>query len=160
MRQQILNYIEKNSKADLKDLAIMLGTSEEMVLNELQAMEQEKIICGYHTMINWDNTDVEKVTALIEVKVTPQRDRGFGQIAERIYNYPEVQSVYLISGAYDFLVTLEEKSIKEVSLFVSQKLATIDAVTSTTTHFILTKYKEHGTVFVEKEKAERMLVTL
>lgn len=159
MRQQILNYIEKNSKANLKDLAIMLGTSEEMVLNELQAMEKEKIICGYHTMINWDNTDVDKVTALIEVRVTPQRDRGFSQIAERIYNYPEVQSVYLISGAYDFLVTLEERSIKDVSLFVSQKLAPIDAVTGTTTHFILTKYKDHGTVFVEREKAERMLVT-
>ena len=159
MRLQILNFFEKNSKANLKDLAIMLGTSEEMVLNELQAMEQEKIICGYHTMINWDNTDVEKVTALIEVRVTPQRDRGFSQIAERIYNYPEVQSVYLISGAYDFLVTLEEKSIKDVSLFVSQKLAPIDAVTGTTTHFILTKYKDHGTVFAEREKAERMLVT-
>lgn len=159
MRQQILNYIEKNSKANLKDLAIMLGTSEEMVLNELQAMEDEKIICGYHTMINWDNTDVEKVTALIEVRVTPQRDSGFGRIAERIYNYPEVQSVYLISGAYDFLVTLEGKSIKEISRFVSQKLSTIDAVVGTTTHFILNKYKDHGTVFVQEEKAERMLVT-
>lgn len=159
MRQQILNYIEKNSKANLKDLAIMLGTSEEMILNELQKMEEEKIICGYHTMINWDNTDVDKVTALIEVRVTPQRDRGFNRIAERIYNYPEVQSVYLISGAYDFLITLEGKSIKDVSQFVSAKLSTIESVIGTSTHFILTKYKDHGTVFVHEEKAERMLVT-
>ena len=102
-------------------------------------MEKEGIICGYHTLIDWDKTSVEKINALIEVRVTPQRGQGFDHIAERIYNYPEVKSVYLISGAYDLLVTLEEKSLKEISAFVSDKLSTLDSVLSTATHFILKK---------------------
>lgn len=158
-RIQILNYIEKNCKVDTKELAILLGTDETTVLNEISAMEQEKIICGYHTMIDWDKAGVEQVNALIEVHVTPQRGRGYEKIAERIYNYPEVSSVSLISGAYDFLVTLEGKSLMEVSRFVSEKLSPIDGVMSTATHFILKKYKDHGTILAQKEKAERMLVT-
>ena len=98
MREKILSYIEKNSRIDLKDLAVMLDLEEASVMNELEAMEQEGIICGYHTLINWDKAGVEKVTALIEVRVTPQRGMGFDKVAERIYNYPEVNSVYLISG--------------------------------------------------------------
>ena len=121
-------------------------------------MEQENIICGYHTMIDWDKAGVEKVNALIEVRVTPQRGRGFEKIAERIYNYPEVSSVSLISGAYDFLVTIEGKSLMEVSRFVSEKLSPIDEVVGTATHFILKKYKDHGTILAQKEKEERMLV--
>lgn len=158
-RRQILNYIERNCKVDLKELAILLGTDEVTVMNEIDAMEQEKIICGYHTMIDWEKAGVELVNALIEVRVTPQRGKGFGHIAERIYNYPEVTSVYLISGAYDFLVTIEGKSLMEISRFVSDKLAPIDDVVGTATHFILRTYKEHGTVLAQKEKAERMLVT-
>lgn len=158
-RIQILNYIEKNCKVDAKELAILLGTDETTVLNEIGAMEQEKIICGYHTMIDWDKAGVEQVNALIEVHVTPQRGRGYEKIAERIYNYPEVTSVSLISGAYDFLVTLEGRSLMEVSRFVSEKLSPIDGVMSTATHFILKKYKDHGTILAQKEKAERMLVT-
>ena len=106
-----------------------------------------------------DKTSEEKVIALIEVRVTPQRGQGFDRIAERIYNYPEVHAVYLISGSYDLLVTLEEKSLKEVSGFVSEKLSPIDAVLSTATHFILKKYKDHGTIMVPKKETERMLVT-
>ena len=137
----------------------MLGSSEEVIANEVQKMEEEQIICGYHTLIDWDKTSVDKITALIEVRVTPQRGQGFDNIAERIYNYPEVQSVYLISGAYDLLVILEGKTLKEVSGFVSNKLSTLDTVISTATHFILKKYKDDGIILSKKTKDERMLVT-
>lgn len=130
MREQILTFIEKNSRIDLKELAIILGVEEAMVANELQAMEQEGIICGYHTMIDWSKTSTEKVTALIEVRVTPQRGQGFDKVAERIYRYPEVQSVYLISGGFDLMVILEEKTLREVSQFVSDKLSTLEPVLS------------------------------
>lgn len=159
-RRAILNYIEKNSKANLAELAIILGTDEITVANEIADMEKEKIICGYHTLIDWDKAGSDMITALIEVRVTPQRDQGFDRIAERIYNYPEVTSVYLISGAYDLLITLEGWTLKEVSQFVSEKLAPIDSIMSTATHFILKKYKDHGTIMVPQKKSERMLVTL
>lgn len=159
MREQILTFLEKNSKIDLKELAILLGSSEAVIANEVQKMEQEHIICGYHTLIDWDKTSVDKTTALIEVRVTPQRGQGFDNIAERIYNYPEVQSVYLISGAYDLLVILEGKTLKEVASFVSDKLSTLDTVISTATHFILKKYKDDGIILTKKTKDERILVT-
>lgn len=159
MRTTILKYIEKNSRVDLGELAVLLGTDEVTVANEIAQMEKEKIICGYHTLIDWDKVGMEKVTALIEVKVTPQRNQGFDRIAERIYNYPEVTAVYLISGGYDLLVTLDGKTLKEVSQFVSEKLSPVEAVISTTTHFILKKYKDHGTILVKKAESERMLVT-
>lgn len=160
MREKILTYIEKNSRVDLEELAIMLGTDEVTIANEISDMEKEGIICGYHTLINWEKTSTEKVSALIEVKVTPQRGQGFDRIAERIYNYPEVTSVYLISGGFDLLVTLDEKSLREVSQFVSDKLSTVDSVLSTSTHFILKKYKDHGTIMVAGNKDdERMLMT-
>ena len=158
-RRAILNYIEKNSKADLHDLAIMLGTDEVTIANEIQDMEKEQIICGYHTLIDWDKAGSDMITALIEVRVTPQRDQGFDKIAERIYNFPEVTSVYLISGGYDLLITLEGWTLKDVSQFVSEKLAPIDAIMSTATYFILKKYKDHGTIMVPQKKTERMLVT-
>lgn len=159
MREAILAVLEKNSRIDIADLAAMMGVTEIEVANEIADMEKEKIICGYHTLIDWDKAGVETVTALIEVRVTPQRNQGFDKIAERIYNYPEVTSVYLISGAYDLLVTLEGKTLKEVSQFVSDKLSPVESVLSTATHFILKKYKDHGTILVKKSKAERMLVT-
>ena len=107
MREELLAIIEKNSRIDLKELAVILGVEEIDVVNELAALEAEGIICGYHTLINWEKTDIEKVSALIEVRVTPQRGQGFDSIAERIYKYPEVRSVYLMSGAYDLMVILE-----------------------------------------------------
>ena len=131
-----------------------------MTIIKKTEMEKEKIICGYHTMINWDKTGVEKVTALIEVRVTPQRNQGFDRIAERIYNYPEVNSVYLISGGFDFMVTLEGRTLREVSEFVSDKLSPLDSVLSTKTNFILKKYKDHGTIMAEQRKDERELVSL
>ena len=159
MREKILAIMEKNSRIDIKDLAVLLGESEVAVSNEIAYMETEHIICGYHTFINWDNTSEEKVTALIEVKVTPQRGMGFDKIAERIYQYNEVNAVYLMSGAFDFAVFIEGKTMKEVALFVSSKLSTLDSVLSTSTHFVLKKYKDHGTVLVEEVQDERMLVT-
>ncbi len=154
MREKILTFIEKNSRIDLKDLAIMLGVDESTVVEELQRMEEEHIICGYHTLIDWDKAGIEKVTAMIEVRVTPQRGMGFDKIAERIYNYPEVNSVYLISGGFDLMVTLEGKTLREVSQFVTDKLSTLDQVLSTKTNFILKKYKDHGTVMTAPSKKD------
>ena len=159
MREKILPIIEKNSRIDLKDLAALLGESEAAVANEIADMEKENIICGYHTMINWDNTGNEKVIALIEVKVTPQRGMGFDKIAERIYQYSEVNSVYLMSGAFDFTVIIEGKTMREVAQFVSEKLSPMDSVLSTATHFVLKKYKDHGTIMYEKPGDERMMIT-
>ncbi len=159
MREKILTMIEKNSRIGVKEISVMLGEDELAVANELKAMEEEGVICGYHTLIDWEKTSIEKVSALIEVRVTPQRGQGFDNIAERIYNYPEVNSVYLISGGYDLLVSLEGKSLKEVSGFVSQKLSALDTVLSTATHFILKKYKDHGTVLCKKYEDERELIT-
>lgn len=160
MREQLLKIIEKNSRIDIKDLAIMLGKEEIDIANELAALEADGTICGYHTLINWENTTLEKVSALIEVRVTPQRGQGFDHIAERIYNYPEVDAVYLISGGYDLLISLEGKSLKEISMFVSDKLAPLGSVLSTATHFILKKYKDHGTVLAKKKEDEREMIIL
>lgn len=160
MREKILTFIEKNSRIDLNELAIMLGVDEASVIKELEAMENERIICGYHTLIDWDKAGIEKVTAMIEVRVTPQRGMGFDKIAERIYNYPEVNSVYLISGGFDLMVTLEGKTLREVSQFVTDKLSTLDQVLSTKTNFILKKYKDHGTVMTgPAKKDERTMMS-
>ena len=159
MREQILAIIEKNSRISVKELAVILGAEEIDVANELKALEEEGIICGYHTMIDWEKTDIEKVTALIEVRITPQRGQGFDKLAKRIYKYPEVNSVYLISGGYDLLVSLEGKSLKQVSSFVSDKLSTLDGVLSTATHFVLKKYKDHGTILGKKYEDTREMIT-
>ncbi|MCD8221111.1 MAG: Lrp/AsnC family transcriptional regulator [Clostridiales bacterium] len=159
MREKILAVIEKNSRIDIHDLAILLGESEIAVANEIADMEKEQIICGYHTLINWENTSEEKVIALIEVKVTPQRGMGFDKIAERIYQYSEVNAVYLMSGAFDFTVFIEGKTMREVALFVANKLSPLDSVQSTATHFVLKKYKDHGTILCDQIRDERMLIT-
>ena len=155
MRERILAVIEKNSRINTAELAEILGENEAAVAAEIAEMEEEHIICGYHTLINWDNTEDEKVIALIEVKVTPQRQMGFEKIAERLSLYSEVKAVYLMSGAFDFI---EGKSMRGVAQFVSEKLATIDSVISTATHFVLKKYKDHGTVLNDGPQDERMLI--
>ena len=137
----------------------MLGFSEVDLANEIQKMTDEHIICGYTTLINWDNTSKEIVTALIEVKVTPQRGIGFDNLAERISRFPEVTSVYLMSGGFDFMVMIEGKSMKEVSKFVFEKLSAVESILSTSTHFVLKKYKDHGTSLVEIKKDERMVIS-
>lgn len=159
MREELLRIIERNSRIDLRELAVILGVEEIDVVNEMAAMEAEGIICGYHTLIDWEKTSIEKVSALIEVRVTPQRGQGFDRIAERIYKYPEVNAVYLISGGFDLLITLEGKSLKEVAAFVSDKLAPLDSILSTATHFILKKYKDHGTVLTKKYEDQREKIT-
>lgn len=159
MREELLTVIEKNSRIDLKELAVILGVQEVDVVNELAALEAEGVICGYHTLIDWEKTSNEKVSALIEVRVTPQRGQGFDKVAERIYRYPEVRSVYLMSGGYDLMVILEGKTLREVSSFVSDKLSTLDTVLSTATHFILKKYKDHGTVLSQIKEDEREMIT-
>ena len=159
IRDQILTIIEKNSRIDVHELAVLLGTEEVDIANEIQALETEGIICGYHTMIDWSKTSTEKVMALIEVRVTPQRGLGFDSIAERIYKYPEVTSVYLMSGGFDLMVILEGKSLQEVAGFVTNKLSTLDTVLSTATHFILKKYKDHGTILAKKYEDSREKIT-
>lgn len=160
IRNKILNAISKDSKLSNEDLSIMLGIKQEIIEAEITAMEKEKIICGYPTLINWENSDCEKVTALIEVKVTPQRGMGFERIAERIYKFDEVESVYLMSGGFDLAVMIVGKNMQEISNFVWNKLAPLDSVTSTSTNFVLKKYKEHGMALVDNVKDdERMLIT-
>ena len=157
-REELLSIIEKNSKIGLDELAVLLGEEEKDVLAEIETLEKEGVICGYHTLIDWEKTSIETVTALIEVKVTPQRGRGFDEIAERIYNYPEVNAVYLISGGFDLLVILEEKSLRDIANFVSDKLAPLDSILSTGTHFILKKYKDNGIVLSKKSEDEREIL--
>mgnify|MGYP005848825907 FL=1 len=159
IKKQILDAISMNSRRSTEDLAAMLNTGTDTIEHEIKEMEDNKVICGYPTLINWDRTDCEKVTALIEVKVTPQRDMGFNKVAERIYKFEEVESVYLMSGSFDLTVIIEGKSMKEVSRFVTEKLSTLEYITSTATYFVLKKYKDHGTIFDQKIKDERMLVT-
>ena len=155
---KILKTLEDNATLTHEQLAAMFSKEVGEIRDLIAAYEKDGVIVGYKTLIDWDKTGADKITALIEVRVTPTRGQGFDNIAERIYNYPEVQSVYLISGGYDLLVILEGKTLKEVSHFVSSKLSTLDSVISTATHFILKKYKDDGIIFDRKKKDERMLV--
>ena len=160
MKKQILDAIQKNGRYSTEDLAAMLATDEQTIKKEIKEMEDANVICGYPTLINWDQTDCELVTALIEVKVTPQRNMGFNKVAERIYRFEEVESVYLISGGFDLTVVIQGKSMKEVARFVSEKLSTLESVNSTSTYFVLKKYKEHGLILTEvKHESEWMLIT-
>jgi len=153
--EEILEILEKNSKATAEQIAIMIGKPIEEVAAAIKKYEVDNVIVGYSTLINWDKTEKEKVTALIEVKVTPQRGQGFDKIADRIYKYPEVTACYLMSGGFDLTVIIEGKTMKEVALFVSEKLAPLESVLSTSTHFVLKKYKDKGTIFEEKQTVRR-----
>jgi len=162
MRGQILQLLAKNSKMTLEEIAEKIegieGITPEEVAKEIKYMEDSRVICGYNTLINWDNTDRELVTALIEVKVTPQRGDGYDKIAERIYRFDEVKAVYLMSGGFDLTVILEGKSLKEIAFFVSDKLATIDQVIGTSTHFVLKNYKDHNIVIERGTKVDRRMM--
>lgn len=157
--KQLLELLERDAKRPISELAAMLGKSRQEVADEIKALEEEKIIIKYHTIVNWEKAGTHTVTALIEVKITPQREVGFDAIAERIYRFPEVRSVYLMSGAYDLLVMLEGHSLKEIASFVSTKLSTIDGVIGTTTHFMLKAYKESGIIIEDQEEDRRLVVT-
>ncbi|MBP3395828.1 MAG: Lrp/AsnC family transcriptional regulator [Clostridia bacterium] len=151
----ILKLLEENATLTHEQLALMCNKETGDIKRMIEDYEQEGVILGYKTMIDWDKTDREYVSALIEVKITPQRDRGFDRVAEKIYNYPEVQSLYLMSGGFDLCVLIEGKTMKEVAYFVAQKLATIEDVISTSTHFVLRKYKDKGVIYGAPEIDER-----
>ena len=151
----MLKILEDNANLTPEQLAVMCNKEVGDIKKFIEQNEKDGVILGYKTMIDWDKTDREYVTALIEVKITPQRDRGFDRVAEIIYNYPEVQSLYLMSGAYDLCVLIEGKTMREVAYFVAQKLATIDDVISTATHFVLRKYKDKGVTYGVVEVDER-----
>ena len=152
---KILKILEDNANLTHEQLAVMCSKEVGDIKKFIEQNEKDGVILGYKTMIDWDKTDREYVTALIEVKITPQRDRGFDRVAEVIYNYPEVQSLYLMSGSYDLCVLIEGKTMREVAYFVAQKLATIDDVISTATHFVLRKYKDKGVTYGVVEVDER-----
>ena len=159
--EEILNILDKEKgNVSRAKIAQMLGMEEKEVADKIEKMEKENVIVGYKTIVNWDKTDKDVVVALIELRITPQRGEGFDKVAERMYKYPQVKSLYLMSGAYDLAVTIEGKSMKEVALFVAQKLAPMDSIISTATHFVLKKYKEEGIVFEDDEKDTRQVITL
>ena len=143
----ILKILEDNANLSTEQLAIMCNKEKGDIQKLIQKYEKDGVILGYKTMIDWDKTDREYVNALIELKITPQRDRGFDRVAERIYNYPEVQSLYLMSGSFDLAVLLEGRTMKEVAYFVARKLATLEDVVATSTHFVLRKYKDKGVIY-------------
>ena len=147
MRNEILSLLERNAKLAAEEIAVYLGVSEADVRNAISQMEKEQIICGYGAFINWSRTNEALLTALIEVKVTPSRGKGFNGIAERIYRFAEVKAVYLMSGGFDLAVIIEGKTLNDIAMFVSDTLAPLESVLSTATHFVLKKYKDHGVIF-------------
>ena len=155
MKETILNLLEKNSRLTAKEIAEQTGYDEKEVENTIKEMEKDRVICGYNTLINWDKTGRDYITALIEVKVTPQRGNGFDKVAERIYSFDEVKAVYLMSGGFDLCCMVSDKSFEEIALFVANRLSPLDGVMSTATHFILKKYKEQGVFFTEAPKDDR-----
>lgn len=152
---KLLKLLEDNGKLTAEELAVMLGKETGDIKKMIDEYERDGVILGYQAMVDWDKTDREFVSALIELKVTPQRDRGFDRVAEKIYNYPEVTSVYLMSGSFDLAIMIEGKTMKDVALFVAQKIAPMDAIVSTATHFVLCKYKDKGIIYGAKEIDQR-----
>ena len=155
MNTEILKLLENDARLTAEQLSVMLGKDRAEIEKEIRELEDNGTILGYKAIVDWEKTENEAVTAMIDVKLTPQRDRGFDRVAEKIYNYPEVKSVYLMSGAYDLSVLIEGRTMKEVAFFVSQKLSTIEAVNSTATHFIFHKYKDKGILYNAGEIDER-----
>ncbi|MDX9872291.1 MAG: Lrp/AsnC family transcriptional regulator [Clostridia bacterium] len=155
---EILEILEKNCRYSEEQIAVMTGKSVQEVHETIAKYEKDNVIAGYKALINWSKVGDENITALIEVKVTPQRGEGFDKVAERIYRFPEVNACYLMSGSFDLCVIIEGSSMKEVAYFVAEKLAPLESVQSTATHFVLKKYKDKGTVFDDKPKDDREAV--
>jgi len=160
LKTQLLEIMTEDCRTSLETMAVMTGEPIENVAAAIEEMEREKVILHYQPIINWDRTDKDRVEAMIEVRVTPQRDMGFDAIAGRIYRYEEVKSVYLMSGAYDLLVLVEAPTLKKLASFVSEKLSTLESVTGTATSFVLKRYKQDGVVFEGNSGDKRMAVTL
>ncbi len=158
--EEILEILEKDCRLSHGQIAAMLNMDVEKVSAIIKKLEEDNVILGYNTLIDWEKTNKEIVTALIEVKVSPQRGQGFDKAAERIYRYPEVKACYLMSGGFDLTVVIEGKTMKEVAYFVAEKLAPLESVLSTATHFVLKKYKDKGIIFEEKTRDDREPVIL
>lgn len=159
LETQVLDLLREDCRLPLEKLAVMLGVSTEEVAETIDSLERRRVILHYAPTINWDLTDRERVEAMIQVSVTPQRDMGFDAVARRIYRFEEVKSVYLMSGGYDLLVLVEAKSLKELALFVSSKLSTLEMVTGTQTSFVLKRYKEEGVIFDGSQPDNRLVVS-
>lgn len=157
--KELLELLENDHTLTHEQLAIMLQQPVEEISATIRRLEEQKIIVKYQTIINWEKTGLDDVSAVIDVKITPQREVGFDSIAERIYRFPEVRNLYLMSGAFDLMVVVEGKTLKEVAKFVATKLSTIEGVISTTTHFMLKKYKEAGVIIEDQEEDRRLVIT-
>lgn len=160
LKMQILEILSSDCRIPLEKIAVMTGCTLEETAEAIQELEKDRVILQYSPIINWDRTDRARVEAMIEVKVLPQRDMGFDAIASRIYRFEEVKSVYLMSGSYDLLVLVEAQTLKELALFVSEKLSPLDSVTGTATSFVLKRYKQDGVVFVGETSDKRLAVSL
>lgn len=160
MQEKILKLLEENARLSNRQLAVMLGTTEEAAAAAVAALEKSGVIKGYHASIDWDRVDPAHVTALIELKVSPKRDTGFDEIAEHVMAFDEVDSVYLMSGSYDLLVEINGRSLQDVAMFVAKRLSTINGVLSTATSFMLKKYKDHGTRISGEEDPDRRSMVL
>ena len=159
LEASLLDILKEDCRIPLEKMAVMTGTSLEEVAAAIDDLEKRKIILRYSPMINWDRTDRERVEAMIEVRVTPQRDMGFDAIARRIYRFDEVKSVYLMSGSYDLLVLVEARTLKELAAFVSGKLSPLETVTGTATSFVLKRYKEEGVIFESDDADHRLVIS-
>ncbi len=160
LSNKILEILEDDCRVSAEQIAVMTGAEMEEVKAAIDEMEENGTILGYNAMVNWEKTASANVTAVIELKVTPQRGEGFDKVAERIYKYPQVKALYLMSGGFDLCVIIEGKSMKNVALFVAETLAPMESVISTATHFVLKKYKDHGIIFENKEVDDRQVITL
>ncbi len=158
IREEILEILAEDARTTVQQLAIMLGVREQEVEEEIRALEKERVIMNWGAQINWEKTGSEKVDALIEVRITPQRDRGYSAIARRIYQFEEVTAVYLMSGGFDLMVMVTGASMRQVAFFVAEKLATIDGVLSAATHFVLKKYKDNGQLMDVEDPDDRLVI--
>lgn len=159
LEMDLLELLQEDCRISLEKLAVMTGSTIEETAEAIDSMEKRHVILRYAPTINWDLTDRERVEAMIEVRVTPQRDMGFDAVAKRIYRFEEVKSVYLMSGSYDLLVLVEAPTLKQLALFVSQKLSTLEMVTGTATSFVLKRYKEEGVIFEDDQTDRRLVVS-
>ena len=155
----ILNILTEDARTPISQIAVMLGESEATIADTIARLERQRIILKYPALVNWERVDVDQVEAMIEVRVTPQRDMGFDAVAKRIYRFEEVKSVYLMSGSYDLLVLVEARTLKELALFVSEKLSPLEMVTGTATSFVLKRYKEEGVIFEGEKSDNRLVIT-
>jgi len=157
---EILSLLENNAKLTSREIAVRLQADPVEIANQIAELEKQKVILGYHSIINWDLVETDSVTGMIEIKITPQRGQGFDRVAHRIYSFPQVKDCFLMSGGFDLMVIIEGKSLKDVAMFVSEKIAPLESVVSTATHFILKKYKMQGTIYESLQTDDREAIVL